>query len=117
MPKVHIIPVTVAALAVLGCAQQPVNVGPLAIPMSQTASADWGIPIAPGDSLAQTDDETEPATLEDRARAIFGNKPLRSSLPDNSFELRSCCSNSCSSEIAGQRGNLQLGCTKLPGNG
>ena len=107
MPKLQIIPIALATVVVGGCTQHHAQVGPLPIPMSQTASADWSIPIDPADRYAQVDEDADPTTLEERARAIFGTTPLRGNLPDNSLS-QELLFKFLVSEIAAQRGNLQL---------
>jgi tetratricopeptide (TPR) repeat protein len=49
--------------------------------MTHTASADWSGPLHPDGTLAQADDESDPSSLEERARAIFGNAPMHDTPP------------------------------------
>ena len=107
MPKLQVIPIALATVVAGGCTQHHAQLGPLSIPTSQTASADWSIPIDPEDRFAQVDEDADPTTLEERARAIFGNTPLRGNLPDNSLS-QELLFKFLVSEIAAQRGNLQL---------
>ena len=77
------------------------------LPGAHTASADWTLP---GRALAQTDDQDEEESvpsLEDRARALFGDQPLRGTLPGNELN-QELLFKFLLSEIAGQRGNVQL---------
>jgi hypothetical protein len=81
MSKVLYTPVALALLVLAGCAQQP---GPparrLFTPGAHTASADWTLPGGLAQTDDQDDDDTGPS-LEDRARALFGDKALRGTLP------------------------------------
>lgn len=108
MLKVSILALAAACVACCGCAEQPTSKGPL-LPRQQTASADWHVPIGPGGGLAQAEDESEPEppSLEDRARTVFGDKPLGVALPDNQLN-QDLLFKFLVSEIAAQRGNLQL---------
>jgi tetratricopeptide (TPR) repeat protein len=106
MPKVSYIPIAVAILLSAGCAQQPRSIGGLPAG-AHTASTDWTLPEG---SLAQNDDEQDDESgpsLEDRARALFGDKPLRGTLPGNELN-QELLFKFLVSEIAGQRGNVQL---------
>ena len=109
MSKAYIVPATAALLALCGCAQQPIASGPLPLPMTQTASTDWNVPLHPDGTLAQADDEeaVDEPSLEERARAVFGNKPMRGTLPDNELN-QELLFKFLLSEIAAQRGNMQL---------
>jgi hypothetical protein len=75
--------------------------------MTHTASADWSGPLHPDGTLAQADDESDPGSLEERARAIFGNEPMHGTLPDNQLN-QELLFKFLLSEIAAQRGNLPL---------
>jgi tetratricopeptide (TPR) repeat protein len=95
----------IGALAVAGCAAQPVA-GPIGFPPAAlTASAqDVGLPDAT--RLAQQDDDEE--TLEQRARRVFANQPPpASNLPDTALD-QELLFKFLLSEIAAQRGNAQL---------
>lgn len=107
MSNVQLLPAAAALIALCGCAQQPTANGPLPFPMTQTASADWSGPLYPDGTLAQADDEGDPSSLEERARAIFGNMPMRGTLPDNQLN-QELLFKFLLSEIAAQRGNLAL---------
>jgi tetratricopeptide (TPR) repeat protein len=107
MSKVHLFPAAAAVLALCACAQQPTANGLLPFPMTQTASADWAGPLHPDGTLAQADDEVDPSSLEERARAVFGNTPLQGTLPDNDLN-QELLFKFLLSEIAAQRGNLPL---------
>src|SRR5689334_19526406 len=109
MSKVLYIPVALALLVSAACAQQPRQAGSLpSLPGARTASADWTLPER---ALAQTDDEDDgdaaAPSLEDRARAMFNDQPLRASLPGNELN-QELLFKFLVSEIAGQRGNVQL---------
>src|SRR3954468_1268490 len=109
MSKVLYIPVALALLVSAACAQQPRTAEPLPSPRgAHTASADWTLPAR---ALAQTDDEDDEdaaaPSLEDRARALFTDKPLRGTLPENELN-QELLFKFLVSEIAGQRGNIQL---------
>jgi len=96
-----------AALATLGaCAHQThTNAG---VPLNtRTASADGMWPVSPWPELAQAGDD-DGDSLEDRARQIFGaSPPPPTNLPDKSLD-QELLFKFLLSEIAGQRGNLQL---------
>ena len=108
MSKVLYIPVALALLVSAACAQQPRTAGSMpSLPGAHTASADWTLP---GRALAQTDDQDEEESvpsLEDRARALFNDQPLRGTLPGNELN-QDLLFKFLVSEIAGQRGNVQL---------
>jgi tetratricopeptide (TPR) repeat protein len=106
MSKLHILPAA-AVLALCGCAQQPTASGPLPLPMTQTASTDWTVAVQPDGTGAQSDDDGDALGLEDRARAVLGNKPLRGTLPDTQLN-QELLFKFLMSEIAAQRGDLQL---------
>jgi tetratricopeptide (TPR) repeat protein len=106
MSKLFYIPLALLTFAGAGCAQQPRTMG-AAAPGAHTASVDWTLPAS---SLAQNDDEEDDdamPSLEDRARALFGDKPLRGTLPGNELN-QELLFKFLVSEIAGQRGNTQL---------
>jgi tetratricopeptide (TPR) repeat protein len=106
MSKVLYIPVAMAILLSAGCAQQPRVSGGLPTG-AHTASTDWTLPEG---TLAQNDDEQDDdagPSLDDRARALFGDKPLRGTLPGNELN-QELLFKFLLSEIAGQRGNVQL---------
>ena len=110
MSKAYIVPATAALFGLCGCAPQPIASGPLPLPMTQTASTDWNVPLHPDGTLAQADDEEDAVdepSLEERARAVFGNKPMRGTLPDNELN-QELLFKFLLSEIAAQRGNMQL---------
>jgi tetratricopeptide (TPR) repeat protein len=94
-----------AALATLAaCAHRPHTE---AMSDTRTASADTLWPASPWPELAQAGDD-DGDTLEERARQIFGNSPPPpSNLPDKSLD-QELLFKFLLSEIAGQRGNLQL---------
>lgn len=96
-----------AALATLaGCAHRPHT--DAALSDARTASADglWRA-ASPWPELAQAGDD-DGDSLEERARQIFGNSPPPpSNLPDKSLD-QELLFKFLLSEIAGQRGNLQL---------
>jgi tetratricopeptide (TPR) repeat protein len=77
------------------------------LPITQTASMDWTGSLQPDGTLAQADDEADPASLEERARAVFGDTPMRGTVPDNQLN-QEVLFKFLLSEIAAQRGNLQL---------
>lgn len=106
MSKLHILTAAAALLGVCGCAQQPTASGPLPLPMTQTASTDWAVAVQPDGTLAP-DDDGDGATMEDRARAVLGNKPLRGTLPANELN-QDLLFKFLLSEIAAQRGDLQF---------
>jgi tetratricopeptide (TPR) repeat protein len=106
MSKLHIL-LAAAVLALCGCAQQPTASGPLPLPMTQTASTDWTVAVQPDGTGAQSDDDGDALGLEDRARAVLGNKPLRGTLPDTQLN-QELLFKFLMSEIAAQRGDLQL---------
>ncbi len=103
----HLVPITLLALALTACAQQPAQVGAPTLRLSHTASADSSMPIGDDDGLPPADDESDTQSLEQRARAIFGNTPLRGNLPDYTLN-QDLLFKFLLAEIAGQRGNLQL---------
>jgi tetratricopeptide (TPR) repeat protein len=107
MSKVLYIPAAVAILLSAGCAEQPRTAGLPSVPGAHTASADWTLPEG---SLAQSDDQDDDdggPTLEDRARALFGDKALRGTLPGNELS-QELLFKFLLSEIASQRGNVQM---------
>ena len=106
MSKLSIL-LSTAALALCGCAQQPHTSGPLPLPMTHTASTDWTIAAQPDADDVQTDEDSDGATLEDRARAVLGNKPLRGTLPDAELN-QELLFKFLMSEIAAQRGDTRL---------
>ena len=106
MSKLPIL-LSAAALALCGCAQQPPATGPLPLPMTHTASTDWTIAAQPDADELQTDDDSDGASLEDRARAVLGNKPLRATLPDAELN-QELLFKFLMSEIAAQRGDTRL---------
>jgi len=107
MSKLPIL-LSAAALALCGCAQQPSASGPLPLPMTHTASTDWTIAAQPDADDLQTDDDSDGgATLEERARAVLGNKTLRGSLPDAELN-QELLFKFLMSEIAAQRGDSRL---------
>jgi hypothetical protein len=113
MPKVLYIPIAAAILLSAGCAQQPRAIGGLPAG-AHTASTDWTLPEG---SLAQNDDEEDDdagPSLEDRARQLFGDKPLRGTLPAMS-SIRSSCSSSSSPKSPGSAGNVQRAAAGLRG--
>jgi len=75
--------------------------------MTHTASADWSGPLHPDGALAQADEDSDSSSLEERARAIFGNEPMHGTLPDNQLN-QELLFKFLLSEIAAQRGNLPL---------
>lgn len=91
------------ALALGACAQKP-SLHPIGFP-SMTASADaYELPVS--GYLAQNADDEE--SLEDRARRVFQNSaPPPGDLPDAALD-QELLFKFLLSEIAGQRGNLQL---------
>src|SRR5215813_12774260 len=108
MSKALYISVAVWMLAGAGCAQQPRMSG--ATPSgARTASVDWTLPtstLAQVEDQDQEDDDAMPS-LEERARALFGDKPLRGTLPGNELN-QELLFKFLVAEIAGQRGNTQL---------
>ncbi|HTT38493.1 MAG TPA: tetratricopeptide repeat protein [Burkholderiales bacterium] len=106
MFKVSILAAASAPLILCGCAEQPTST-PLPVPRAHTASVDWRVPLGPDTGLAQADDDSEPPTLEDRARALLGDKTLGGTLPNNQLS-QEMLFKFLVSEIAAQRGNLQL---------
>ncbi len=91
------------ALALGACAQQP-SLHPIGFP-SMTASANTGEFPFPG-HLAQNSEDEE--TLEERARRVFQNTaPPSGNLPDAALD-QELLFKFLLSEIAGQRGNVQL---------
>lgn len=107
MSKAYAVPAAVALLALSGCASHSTPSGPLPLSLMQTASADWTGPLRPDGMLAEADDEAGPESLEERARAIFGNAPMLGNLPDNPLN-QELLFKFLLSEIAAQRGNLPL---------
>ncbi len=108
MSKLHIPMAAVALLGVCGCAQQPTTAsGPLPLPTTQTASTDWTVAVQPDGTLGGSDDDADTVTLEDRARAVLGNKPMHGTLPDNDLS-QDLLFKFLLSEIAAQRGDLQF---------
>ena len=74
---------------------------------TRTASADGAWPLSPWSDLAQAGDD-DGEGLEDRARQVFGTAPPPpANLPDKSLD-QELLFKFLLSEIAGQRGNLQL---------
>ena len=66
------------------------------------------LPLEPWPSLAQAGDDQDEDALEERARRIFGDAPpAATNLPDKSLD-QELLFKFLLSEIAGQRGNLQL---------
>jgi tetratricopeptide (TPR) repeat protein len=107
MSKVLYIPVAVAVLVCSACAQQPrTNAGPPSVSGAHTASANWTLPGSLAQNDEQQDDDDGPS-LEDRARALFADKPLRGTLPENELN-QELLFKFLVSEIAGQRGNAQV---------
>lgn len=107
MSKVLYTPVALALLVLAGCAQQPRTAGsPSVAPGAHTASADWTLPGGLAQTDDQDDDDTGPS-LEDRARALFGDKALRGTLPPNELN-QELLFKFLLSEIASQRGNVQM---------
>ena len=100
-----------AALATLGaCAhhQPQAGAGPGVQADTRTASADSLFPLSPWPTLAEAEDDEGGDGLEDRARRVFGDSPPPpSNLPDKSLD-QELLFKFLLSEIAGQRGNLQL---------
>jgi tetratricopeptide (TPR) repeat protein len=96
--------IALGACALAACAQQPVTRGPIGFPPSSlTASAD----TVYGAQLAQQADEDE-ESLEDKARRIFAADPSApANLPGTALD-QELLFKFLLSEIAGQRGNLQL---------
>jgi tetratricopeptide (TPR) repeat protein len=94
-----------ALVAFIGCAQQPQVQTPTGAPTStQTASADAMLPLRPVPALAQADEDS----LEERARRVFADSPPPATdLPDTALDQQ-LLFKFLLSEIAGQRGNLQL---------
>jgi tetratricopeptide (TPR) repeat protein len=107
MLKSHTLLAAATLLAFCGCVQQPTASGPLPLPTTQTASTDWTVAVQPDGTLAQSDDDGDGVTLEDRARAVLANKPLRGTLPDNELN-QDLLFKFLLSEIAAQRGDLQF---------
>jgi tetratricopeptide (TPR) repeat protein len=97
--------IALGALALAACAQQPLTRGPIGFPPSSlTASTDN---LVLGAQLAQqADDDDE--SLEDKARRIFSSQPPpATNLPGAALD-QELLFKFLLSEIAGQRGNLQL---------
>ncbi len=108
MHKIQIL--AVAALATLGgCAHQLQTDVRAGDPFgTRTAAADGMLPLEPWPSLAQAGDDEDEDALEERARRIFGDAPpAPTNLPDKSLD-QELLFKFLLSEIAGQRGNLQL---------
>ncbi len=93
------------ALALAACAQQPAARGPIGFPPSSlTASTDV---VVRGAQVAQQGSEDE-ESLEDKARRILANEPApAANLPGAALD-QELLFKFLLSEIAGQRGNLQL---------
>jgi tetratricopeptide (TPR) repeat protein len=108
MSKLLYIPVALAILLCSACAQHPrTHAGSSGVAGAHTASVEW-TPLA--GNLAQSEDQEEEddgTTLEDRARALFADKPLRGTLPANELN-QELLFKFLVSEIASQRGNNQL---------
>lgn len=105
MSKVIYLPLAAALLMCSACAQQPRS-NAAALNGAHTASADWTLP----ERLAQSEDqdeEDEGPSLEDRARAMFGDKPFHGTLPQNELN-QELLFKYLLAEIASQRGNAQL---------
>jgi len=94
-----------AALSLLtlaACAHQPYGGQPRALPTgTRTASADDLLSL----DLAQAEEGDE--SLEDRARRVFGTSAPPANLPDATLD-QELLFKFLLSEIAGQRGNMQL---------
>jgi tetratricopeptide (TPR) repeat protein len=97
--------IALAALALAACAQQPATRGPIGFPPgSLTASSDNSVL---GAQLAQQSGDDE-ESLEDKARRIFMNEQQApANLPGAALD-QELLFKFLLSEIAGQRGNLQL---------
>ena len=70
-------------------------------PTGRVAAAAWT------EHWRRQDDEDGPAAWRSGRARVFGNKPLRGTLPDNELN-QELLFKFLLSEIAGQRGNLQL---------
>jgi tetratricopeptide (TPR) repeat protein len=108
MHKIQLL--AVAALATLaGCAHQSQTDARAGAPFgTRTVAAEGMLPLEPWPGLAQAGDDADEGTLEDRARRIFGDAPPpATNLPDKSLD-QELLFKFLLSEIAGQRGNLQL---------
>ncbi len=94
-----------AVLALAACAQHPTRSGPIGFPPSSlTASAGNDLPV--GTHIAQNADDED--SLEERARRILQSQPAdAANLPNASLD-QELLFKFLLSEIAGQRGNLQL---------
>jgi len=93
------------ALALVGCAQHPVQ-GPIGFPPAGLTASAGEVSLPSGTRLAQQDDEQD--SLEQRARRVFANQPPpASNLPDTALD-QELLFKFLLSEIAGQRGNSQL---------
>jgi tetratricopeptide (TPR) repeat protein len=97
----------VALLAAAGCAQQPAN-RPIGFPQTAQTISDDGIePLRSGTTVVQASDDGE-ETLEERARRVFATQPPpATNLPDQALD-QELLFKFLLSEIAGQRGNMQL---------
>ncbi len=106
MYKLQLLAAVALAATVGACAHQPhTNAG--AARDTRTASADGAWPLSPWSDLAQAGDDDGDG-LEDRARQVFGTAPPPpANLPDKSLD-QELLFKFLLSEIAGQRGNLQL---------
>jgi tetratricopeptide (TPR) repeat protein len=97
--------VAVAALALGACAQQPMNRGPIGFPPS-SLTASMNDAVIGAQFAQQGGDDQE--SLEEKARRIFANEPAApANLPGTSLD-QELLFKFLLSEIAGQRGNLQL---------
>ena len=101
------IAVLVAVLSMAACAQQPAS-RPIGFPQTAQAEPDDGIePLRSGATVVQASDEGE-ETLEERARRVFATQPPPpTNLPDTALD-QELLFKFLLSEIAGQRGNMQL---------
>jgi tetratricopeptide (TPR) repeat protein len=108
MHKIQLL--AVAALATLGgCAHQLQTAAQPGLPFdTRTVASEGMLPLEPWPGLAQAGDGADEDTLEERARRIFGDAPpVPTNLPDKSLD-QELLFKFLLSEIAGQRGNLQL---------
>jgi len=106
MYKLHLLAAAALAATVGACAHQTHTPAGVARD-TRTASADGMWPASPWGELAQAGDD-DGDTLEERARQVFGNAPPPpANLPDKSLD-QELLFKFLLSEIAGQRGNLQL---------